>query len=115
MLFPDYKNVTSVTLTTNTNPSYTVTQPCMVLINGSSSVSNANGRTMYCAIDGVNVNNLLSAVGDVAEGDRVTLFLNTGSTISVSLSGYNRQATIRIIPLTTMGGGGCNDVFEEVA
>ena len=104
MLFPDYKNVTTVTLTTNSNPSYTVTQPCMILINGSGTEDN---YPMSCAIDGVNVSDLLSKVGKGAEGDRVTLFLNTGSTISVSYrSGYMRNATIRVIPRVDMGGGG---------
>ena len=104
MLFPDYKNTTSVTLTTNTNPSYTVTQPCMVLING---VGQYDSNNMYCTIDGVDVRNLLSTVGkdSTTLGDRVTLFLNTGSTISViHVGGLNRNATIRIIPLVNMGG-----------
>lgn len=101
MLFPDYKNVTTVTLISNSNPSsYTVTQPCMVLINGSGDEDN---YPLSCAIDGVNVSDLLSKVGKVAEGDRVTLFLNTGSTISVRYrKGYTRNATIRLIPLVNM-------------
>lgn len=119
MLFPDYKNTTSVTLTTDTNPSYTVTQDCMTYtrFHGVSD----NGLTVAILfIDDINLWETLSSdFGNTTNTlGTLTLFIKAGSTVSVKVTqgiSTNRvSVTLRLIPLTNMGGG-CNDLFEVAA
>lgn len=119
MLFPDYKNTTSVTLTTNTNPSYTVTQDCMVYsrLRGNSESTFA---TAELHIDDVRIYEAALSYfnNNLTGNDRVTLFIKAGSTVSLKkVSGNNDpvSVTLKLIPLTNMGGGGCNDLFEVAA
>ena len=121
MLFPDYKNTTSVTLTTNTNPSYTVIQDCMVFTRlagtGENQLASAD-----LFIDDINLRetSLSSYFGISPNTYTVTLFIKAGSTVSVKvtqgISTSHISVTLKLIPLTNTGGGGeCNDLFEVAA
>ena len=121
MLFPDYKNTTSVTLTTNTNPSYTVTQDCMVYTRLTGSLDN-DATIANLFIDDINLteNAVSSDFGDAMLylHGAITIFIKEGSTVSVKVTKglpTNRiSVTLKLIPLTNMGGG-CNDLFEVAA
>ena len=110
MLFPDYKNTTSVTLTTNTNPSYTVTQDCMVYTRFLG-VSDNGLASAVLFIDDINLweTALSSDFGGSSNIGVVTLFIKAGSTVSVKVtqgvSTNSVSVTLRLIPLTNMGGG----------
>ena len=111
MLFPDYKNTTSVTLTTNTNPSYTVTQDCMVYTRFL--FASDNGLTFAnLFIDDINLweTALSPKPGDNTNTSGILpLFIKAGSTVSVKVTqgiSTNRvSVTLKLIPLTNMGGG----------
>lgn len=113
MLFPDYKNTTSVTLTTNTNPSHTVTQDCMVYTRLTGSLDN-DATIANLFIDDINLteNAVSSDFGDAMLylHGAITIFIKEGSTVSVKVTKglpTNRiSVTLKLIPLTNMGGGG---------
>lgn len=118
MLFPDYKNTTSVTLTTDTNPSYTVTQDCMVYTRFlGASVNGLASAVLF--IDDINLweTALSSDFGGSSNIGVVTLFIKAGSTVSIKITNGAIDpisVTLKLIPLTNMGGG-CNDLFEVAA
>ena len=108
MLFPDYKNTTSVTLETNTNPSYTVTQDCMVYTRFRGVDSNST-TVANLFIDDINLwETLSSSFGDtINTSGTLTLFIKAGSTVSVKVTQgvptNSVSVTLKLIPLTNMG------------